>query len=328
MPVSGGALEALVARFPAADPEQQASHFSRLTVSHEGGQFVSRIEQVALERQVRMGSATVRDSLWTATDEARLPDAIAAQMIDIFSCHLDFHRELKRGDSFRVVFEALVADDQPITWNQGTGRVLAAEYTNRGRRYSAVWFGESASGKGGYFSLDGKSLKPAFLAAPLEFSRVTSGFEMRMHPLLNVWQAHNGVDYAAPTGTPVKSVGAGKVKFAGQQLGYGNVVQVDHAGSKSTLYAHLSRIDVKEGEAVTQGQLLGLVGATGWATGPHLHFEFKVNGMVQDPLAVAKTKEIVTIDRAARPRFNQVAGLAGRQLAQAASLERFRGNAE
>ena len=127
-------------------------------------------------------------------------------------------------------------------------------------------------------------MRRAFLASPMEFSRVTSGFAMRFHPILQTWRAHLGVDYGAPTGTPVRTVGDGVVEFAGVQNGYGNVVQVEHGNDRSTLYAHLSRIDVRKGQRVEQGQRIGAVGATGWATGPHLHFEFRVNGEHQDPL--------------------------------------------
>jgi murein DD-endopeptidase MepM/ murein hydrolase activator NlpD len=155
--------------------------------------------------------------------------------------------------------------------------VLAAEFVNAGRTHQAVWFVDG-QGRGAYFGPDGLSRRRAFLASPLEFSRVTSGFAMRFHPLLKSWRAHLGVDYGAPTGTAVRSVGDGVVHFAGRQNGYGNVVEVQHGNERSTLYAHLSRIDVRKGQRVEQGESLGAVGATGWATGPHLHFEFRVAG--------------------------------------------------
>lgn len=323
-----GRLLELVARFHAADPTQENSHFSRLTLSRGAEGFSSRLETAALVPQVRLGSGAVRGNLWQAAEDARLPEAVADQMVDIFSDDIDFHRELRRGDSFSVVYEALTADDQPVTWGDGTGRVLAAEYTNRGRRFQAVWFVDPDTGRGAYFSMDGKSRRKPFLASPVEFSRVTSGFAMRMHPVLQSWRAHNGVDYAAPEGTPVKTVGEGTVEFAGRQSGYGNVVQVEHAGGKSTLYAHLSRIDVKQGERVTQGRVLGAVGRTGWATGPHLHFEFRVNGQFQDPLSITELTETFKLDADDRPRFRQSAQLVGQQLLAARSMTRFRGDAE
>lgn len=323
-----GRLLELVARFQPADPAQSATHFSRLTATRSAEGFSTRLDTAALVPQVRLGSGSVRGNLWQAAEDARLPEAVADQMVDIFSGDIDFHRELRRGDSFSVVYETLTADDQPVTWGDGTGRVLAAEYTNRGRRFQAVWFVDPDTGRGAYFSMDGKSRRKPFLASPLEFSRVTSGFAMRMHPVLQSWRAHNGVDYAAPEGTPVKTVGDGTVEFAGRQSGYGNVVQIEHAGGKSTLYAHLSRIDVKQGERVSQGQVLGAVGRTGWATGPHLHFEFRVNGQFQDPLSIAGLTETFKLDADDRPRFRQNAQVAGAQLVAARSMTRFRGDAE
>jgi murein DD-endopeptidase MepM/ murein hydrolase activator NlpD len=326
-----GTLLNMVVRFPALDPSKLATHFTRLTVSREQGQFSSRMETAALVPQVRLGSGTVRTSLWAATDDARLPDAIAAQLIDIFSGDIDFHRELRKGDTFSVVFETLTADDQPIAWNEATGRVVAAEFINNGKSRHALWYQDGPSAKGAYFGLDGQSRRRPFLASPLEFSRITSGFAMRFHPLLQNWRAHNGVDYSAPTGTPVRAVGQGIVTLAGRQNGYGNVVHLAHQNGQSTVYAHLSRIDVREGQRVEQGSRLGAVGATGWATGPHLHFEFRLNGQFQDPLKVARAagNESPKLEAAARSRFTQLAATAQRQLEAAESIgANFRGDAE
>ncbi len=154
----------------------------------------------------------------------------------------------------------------------------------------------------------------------MEFSRVSSGFAMRFHPILQTWRRHLGVDYAAPTGTPVRSVGDGVIEFAGRQNGYGNVVKIRHANERSTLYAHLSRIDVRLGQRVEQGQRVGAVGATGWATGPHLHFEVQVRGQNQDPLKVAKASEAVTIDPAAKPALAALARSAKLQLDAARTM--------
>jgi murein DD-endopeptidase MepM/ murein hydrolase activator NlpD len=218
---------------------------------------------------------------------------------------VDFHRELRKGDTFSVVFESLTADGEPVTWNEGAGRVLAAEFINGKKAHHAVWF-DAADGRGapgGYFGLDGSSRKRSFLASPVEFSRVTSGFAMRFHPILQSWRQHLGVDYGAPTGTPVRSVGDGVVEFAGRQNGYGNVVQIKHSKERSTLYAHLSSMNVKAGQRIEQGQRLGAVGSTGWSTAPHLHFEFRINGQHQDPLSLAKGVDTVPLDAAARSRF-------------------------
>jgi murein DD-endopeptidase MepM/ murein hydrolase activator NlpD len=304
---AAGDLVELVARYPAERPEQSATHFTRLRITRAGGQFEARVETAPLAAQVRMGSGTIRNSLFAATDDARIPDPVASQIAEIFATDIDFHRELRRGDSFRVIYEALTADGEPITWNQASGRVLAAEFTNDGKSYSAVWFKDPATGRGGYFDLAGQSKRRAFLASPLEFSRVTSGFSMRLHPILQTWRQHNGVDYGAPTGTPVRTIGDGVVDFSGWQNGYGNVVSIRHANDRTTVYAHLSRIDVRRGQHVEQGMRIGAVGMTGWATGPHLHFEVKVHGQQQNPLLIAKSSETIAIAPASKALF---AGLA------------------
>lgn len=313
-----GALEELVARYPAENSEQFSTHFSRLRVTRVNGELQAQVEVAQLESQVKLASGTIRSSLFAATDESRIPDPIAIQMAEVFSTDIDFHRELRRGDTFSVLFEGLTADGEAITWNQAAGRVLAAEFVNNGRSYAAVWFQEPNS-KGGYYGFNGESKRRSFLASPMEFSRVTSGFSMRMHPIHKVWRAHLGVDYGAPTGTPVRSVGDGVVEFAGRQNGYGNVVQIRHSNDRTTLYAHLSRIDVRQGQRVEQGARVGAVGATGWATGPHLHFEVKVRGQHQNPAVIAKTSEAVVLSAAAQAQFAQVAKQFRQQLELAAA---------
>jgi murein DD-endopeptidase MepM/ murein hydrolase activator NlpD len=226
-----------------------------------------------------------------------------------------------------VVYEALAADGEPVTWAVPTGRVLSAEFVNNGKAHHAVWYSD-ATGRGAYFGFDGKSKRRAFLASPMEFSRVTSGFAMRFHPILQTLRVHRGVDYGAPYGTAVRSVGDGVVEFAGWQNGYGNVVKVQHGKERSTLYAHLSRIDVRKGQAIEQGQHLGAVGATGWATGPHLHFEFQVSGQHVDPLTIAKAADTMTIDGAARARFAELSSSAKAQLDLAETLAGSRTPAE
>ena len=299
---SNGQLLELVARYPSDVNDKAGTHFSRLTVVHDDTGWRSLHELAELRTQVRLGSGTIRSSLFAATEEARLPDPVAIQIAEVFAGEIDFHRELRKGDTFSVVYEALTADDQPITWNQGTGRVLAAEFNNAGRSLQAVWF-RDGNGKGAYFDLAGQSRRRAFLASPLEFSRVTSGFAMRLHPIHKSWRAHLGVDYGAPTGTPVRSVGDAVVEFAGVQNGYGKTVVLRHTNDRTTLYAHLSRIDVKAGQRIEQGQRLGAVGSTGWSTGSHLHFEFRVKGQHQDPLKIARTAEAVPIAPSSRAEF-------------------------
>ena len=314
-----GKLSQLVARYPAERDEQYSTHFTRLTIARGEHGFTSKVETVPLGTTTRLAAGTVRSSLFAATDEANVPDPIADQMAEMFSTDVDFHRELRKGDTFAVVYEAMTADGEPIPWNQGAGRVLAAQFTNNGHAFSSVWF-QGADGKGAYFDMDGRSKHRAFLASPLAFTRITSGFSMRFHPILNEWKRHEGVDYGAPTGTPVHVVGDGVVTFAGQQNGYGNVIQVTHPGDRMTVYAHLSRIDVARGQHVSQGDHIGDVGQTGWATGPHLHFEFRVAGEVRDPLTIAKSAETLALDDKSRPRFAALAGELKSELAVAGSL--------
>lgn len=323
-----GQLKSLVARSPAQRAEQHSTHFTRVSVSRDAaGAWQVQQETAPLQSQVRLASGVIRSSLFAASDDARIPDSIAIQMAELFAADIDMHRELRRGDTFSVVYEALTADGEPITWSQGTGRVLAAEFINNGKSFQAVWY-RDASGRGAYFDFSGQSKKRAFLASPMEFSRVTSGFAMRFHPILQKWRAHLGVDYAAPTGTPVRTVGDGIVEFAGVQGGYGNVVQIKHNNERSTLYAHLSRVDVRKGQRVEQGQRVGAVGSTGWSTGPHLHFEFRVNGQHQDPLRIAKASEAVALAPAERTEFAALARSRQVTLDVADSLLGARGRGE
>jgi murein DD-endopeptidase MepM/ murein hydrolase activator NlpD len=261
------------------------NNFKRLVIERTPKGFQSRVETAALTSTSKLASGTIRSTLFAATDDADIPDAVATQLTEIFSGDIDFHRSLHKGDRFSVVYETLEADGEPVR----TGRILSAEFVNRGKTSTAMWFQDPmTAGKGAYFTLDGQSLRHAFLASPVEFSRVSSGFQMRVHPISGIWKAHLGVDYAAPTGTPVRTIGDGTVVFAGVQNGFGNVVMVDHGKQQTTVYAHLSKINVRTGETLAQGQNIGAIGSTGWATGPHLHFEFRVNGVHQDPLTLAQ----------------------------------------
>ncbi len=303
------------------------TRFTRLVVERgEGNTFTSRLETAPFTRSTQLASGMVRTSLFAATDEAGVPDAVAVQIAEIFSGDIDFHRALRKGDRFNVVYETLEADGEVLR----TGKVLSAEFVNNGKTLQAMWFSDPAAAgatgvaKGGYYTLDGQSLRRAYLASPMEFSRVSSGFKMRFHPILQTWRAHLGVDYAAPTGTPVRSVGDGVVEFAGVQGGFGNVVFIKHRNNHTTVYAHLSRIGVQKGQSVSQGQVLGAVGATGWATGPHLHFEFRVNGQHEDPMTIAKLNETVPLSAAMQPAFRQLAGNVRQQLQAAASIVQAR----
>ncbi|MFZ9429648.1 MAG: peptidoglycan DD-metalloendopeptidase family protein [Burkholderiaceae bacterium] len=313
-----GRLIELVARYPAEQRNLADTHFIRLTLSKSSEIWTSEVETVPLESRIQLGSGTITTSLFAATDEAQMPDAIASQMAEIFSGDIDFHRELRRGDSFSVVYESLTADGEPINWNQAAGRVLAAEFVNNGRIHQAVWFKDQQ--RGTYYDFNGKSKRRAFLASPMEFSRVTSGFAMRFHPIHQRMMAHTGVDYGAPVGTPARTVGDGTVEFAGWQGGYGNTVIVRHGSGTTTLYAHLSRIDVRRGERVQQGQRIGAVGATGTATGPHLHFEFRVGGRHVDPLKAARNAAPLPLAEQSRGAFMAQAAVLRTKLDVASTL--------
>ncbi|MEO7401242.1 MAG: M23 family metallopeptidase, partial [Polaromonas sp.] len=266
-------------------PTEDEAKFQRLVIERTTSGFSSRIETAPYTRSAQLASASIQTSLFAATDDARIPDGVGVQIAEIFSGDIDFRRALRRGDRFNVVYETLEADGEALR----TGKVLSAEFVNAGKSYQAMWFqppGQDA--KGGYYGLDGQSLRRAYLSSPVEFSRISSGFSMRFHPVLQKWRAHLGTDFAATTGTPARTVGDGVVEFAGVQNGYGNVIFIKHRGGLETVYAHLSKIMVQPGQTVSQGQTVGLVGATGWATGPHLHFEVRVNGAQQDPMTLAK----------------------------------------
>jgi len=249
-----------------------------------GAEFKAVELQLTLARQQQMKSGEIRSSLFAATDAAGLSDNVAVQLADIFAGDIDFHRDLRRGDKFTVIYEMFYHEGRAIK----SGRLLAAEFVNQGKIFRAVWF-QDADGKGGYYTPEGKNLRKAFLRSPLEFSRISSGFAMRFHPILQEWRAHKGVDYAAPTGTHVKATADGTVELVGKQGGYGNIVMLKHQGGFSTYYAHLSRFadGLRKGAKVHQGDVIGHVGQTGWATGPHLHYEFRVNNEVRNPLTLA-----------------------------------------
>ncbi len=315
-----------LAKFSTRWPTDDEAMFKRLVVERAGSAFTSRIESAPYVANARLASGVIQSSLFAATDEARIPDAVAVQIAEMFSSEIDFRRALRKGDRFNVVYEALEADGEPLR----TGRVLSAEFVNAGKAHQAMWFqppGQDTLGvahKGGYYTLDGKSLRRAYLGSPLEFTRVSSGFSMRFHPILQKWRAHLGTDFAAPTGTPARTVGDGVVSFAGVQGGYGNVVFIKHRNGHETVYAHLSRINVRVGQNVSQGDTIGLVGATGWATGPHLHFEFRVNGVHQDPMTIARQSETVPVPAAALPMFKQLASVVSTQLQAAATIGQTR----
>jgi murein DD-endopeptidase MepM/ murein hydrolase activator NlpD len=247
-------------------------------IERAGQALVASEQRAQIVTRSVLKSAVIRSSLFAAADAAGIPDAVAIQLADIFGSDIDFLRELRQGDKFSVLYDMHAVDGRPLR----SGRVLAAEFTNQGRRYRALRYADN------YYATDGRNMRKALLRSPLELSRVSSGFGMRMHPLHKAWRAHQGVDYAAPAGTRVRAVGDGVVEFAGRQNGYGNLVILRHDSRISTFYAHLKALGrgIRTGARVAQGDTIGLVGQTGWATGPHLHFEFRVAGTARNPLSV------------------------------------------
>ncbi len=273
-----------------------------LAVDRDGTGYAIKQEPAQLEQRVLMKSAEIQNSLFGATDAAGLSDAVAMQIADIFSADIDFHRDLRRSDRFSVVYEVFYHHGEPVK----TGRVLAAEFINQGKAYQAVYFNYGEN-PGYYYTPDGKNLRKQFLRSPLEFSRITSGFTLsRFHPVLQTWRAHKGIDYGAPTGTRVKATGDGVVEFAGRQGAYGNAVVLRHQSKFTTWYGHLSGFakGLRKGKRVAQGEVIGYVGATGLATGPHLHYEFRINDVHQNPLRVAMPAA-PPITPEQKPKFEQ-----------------------
>ena len=280
-----GELQTLV--FPLNGSKDQALVVER-RVGPDGDQFFASEQALPLETQVVMKTAEIRYSLFGASDAAGIPDSVATQLADIFGGDIDFHRDLRKGDRFAVVYESINYLGRAVR----SGRILAAEFVNNGKTYRAAWFVDHADGEnsGGYYTADGKNIRKAFLRSPLEFSRITSGFtSARFHPVLQKWRAHKGIDYGAPVGTRVKATGNGVIEFVGVQGGYGKVIVLRHQSRYTTLYGHLSGFaaGLRKGGRVNQGDVIGFVGATGLASGPHLHYEFRVSDVHQNPLAMA-----------------------------------------
>ncbi len=236
------------------------------------------------ERETAYASATIDSSLFVAAQRAGLSDNLTMELANIFGWDIDFALDIRKGDRFTVLYENLNLDGERI----GQGDILAAEFVNQGRVYRAVRYTD-ASGRTDYYTPEGRSMRKAFLRTPVAFSRISSRFSLgRRHPILNRIRAHKGVDYAASYGTPIKATGDGKVVFRGTKGGYGRTVILAHGSRYSTLYAHMSRIarGIRNGSRVKQGQVIGYIGQSGLATGPHLHYEFRINGVHRNPLTV------------------------------------------
>jgi len=289
------------------DGEVLALQFDRsdgpaLVVRRQGDSFAAEESSDVLETRVVMRSGVILTSLYGATDSAGIPDSIANQIAETFSTSLDFRDDLRRGDTFSVIYTVDYRNGEPVA----AGKLLAAEFVNGGKPYRAVLY-RDPSGREAYYTPEGESLKKGFLRSPLEFSRVTSSFSnSRKHPLYGFHRAHTGVDFGAPTGTRVKATGDATVAFAGRKGGYGNLVILRHPNGYETYYAHLSAFagGIRPGRAVSQGQVIAFVGSTGASTGPHLHYEVRIAGTPYNPLSV-KLPGSPPLAAAQRVRFQQ-----------------------
>ena len=265
---------------------RQISDTLTMSISREADGFAVNYIENPLETETIGHRATIDSSLFEAGQRAGISAPIIMTLAnDIFGWDIDFALDIRSGDEFSVLYEQRFQDGSYV----GDGKVLAAEFINSGKKHRAVWF-ESADHKVfGYFTPDGSGMRKAFLKAPLDFSRISSNFNLhRRHPISGRIRAHNGIDYAAPTGTPIKASGNGRVQFAGRKGGYGNAVIVDHGNGITTLYGHMSRFsrNARSGQRVAQGEVIGYVGMTGAATGPHLHYEYRVRGVYKNPAKV------------------------------------------
>lgn len=263
----------------------QVDDFRTLVVERVGEAFKERVDAQTPEIRPATAAGVITRSLFQDALSAGVPERLILDYAELFGWDVDFVRDLRRGDRFKLVFEEIFREGKKVQ----TGRILAAEFaSSTGKVLKSFWF-EPRGGEGGYYSDSGEAMKKAFLLAPLKFTTISSRFNLaRQHPILNRIRAHKGVDYAAPMGTAIRAVANGRVDFVGQQPGYGNVIVLKHGDRYSTLYGHLMKFasDLRQGGSVTQGQLIGYVGKTGLATGPHLHYEFRIGGVHVDPLTV------------------------------------------
>jgi murein DD-endopeptidase MepM/ murein hydrolase activator NlpD len=265
---------------------RQISNTLTMSVARSSNGYAVNYIENPLETEIIGRRARIQSSLFAAGKAAGLsPETTMTLANKIFGWDIDFALDIRAGDEFSVLYEQKLQDGKYVD----DGRVLAAEFVNRGKTHRAVWFESKDGAVQGYFTPEGKGMRKAFLRAPLDFTRISSGFNpRRLHPILGTVRAHKGTDYAAPTGTPIWAAGDGVVKFAGRKGGYGNVVMIDHGRGISTVYGHMSRFgkSLRTGRRVKQGDVIGYVGSTGAATGPHLHYEYLVNGAHKDPQTI------------------------------------------
>ncbi|HMA00559.1 MAG TPA: peptidoglycan DD-metalloendopeptidase family protein [Steroidobacteraceae bacterium] len=263
---------------------RKVSETQTLKVVREEDGFAARLISNPVQTRIRTAAATIDSSLFQAAEAAAISDMVALKLANVFAWDIDFVLDIRSGDRFTAVYEQIYQDGKYLR----DGELLAAEFVNDGKVYRAVRY-TAGDGTAGYYTPEGRPLRKAFLRAPVDFTRVSSGFNpARLHPILNTIRGHMGTDYAAPTGTPVHAAGDGRISFAGVRGGYGNAIVLAHSNSVSTLYGHMSRFakNIKIGSHVRQGEVIGYVGMTGLATGPHLHYEYLMNGVHKDPQTV------------------------------------------
>jgi murein DD-endopeptidase MepM/ murein hydrolase activator NlpD len=265
--------------------EQKIDELKQLIIEKENEAYTARLEEKPITTYIKFASNTIDDSLFTAGSKVGLTDNMILQLAAIFQWDIDFSLDIQPGDSFAILYEDRYSDGEKIS----PGNIVAAQFTTASRTYEAVRF-DDGKGFAEYYSPNGSSMRKAFLRSPVNFTRISSRFSLsRKHPILHTFRAHKGVDYAAPSGTPIRAAGDGKVIFKGVKSGYGNVIILQHGSQYSTLYAHMSRFaqNLKQGDKVRQDQTIGYVGMSGLATAPHLHYEFRINDIHKDPLTVA-----------------------------------------
>lgn len=311
----GDELDVLMKEGAVQELRLRRSKLDSLSVTRTGDKYESK--QVTRVPEVRHSYATgvIDSSLFLAGQKAGLNDRMTLKLADIFAYDVDFLQDIQEGDSFALLYEELYLDGESI----GQGNIVSAEFTNQGKTYRAVQY-TNKNGSTSYYTPDGNIMRKQFLRTPVDFAKVTSYFSLsRKHPILHKIRAHKGIDYGAPSGTPIRAAGDGKVVFAGVRNGFGNVVMIQHGGVYTTLYGHMSKIGVKNGARVSQGQIIGAVGQTGLATGPHLHYEFHVNGTAVNPLANMNVAMAEPLSKAEKADFDKTTAAMLAQMQQFAA---------
>lgn len=274
-----------------------------LYITRPEPEFKVKIEEQEAVTKLTTARGTINTSLYRSTRDAKIPQKIALQLANVFSGKLNFARDLHPGDSYQIIYQRKMINDTTV----GVGNIMAAEVVANKKTYTAIRY-EKSNGQARYYSPEGQSLQRAFIRNPVKYARISSKFNpQRMHPILNIKRPHYGVDYAAPAGTPIKAAGDGKVIFAGKKGGYGNTIIINHGNNVTTRYGHMKRFakNIHTGSRVEKGNIIGYVGSTGLATGPHLHYEYRRNGKALNPLTVS-LPESYSVPKSQLKAFQQI----------------------